>query len=229
MDIELIADTVPVDVPFEEGAARMTTLLRALQRLPVFSEGWRGLDGQWLADGEDAFIAAARDALGEDGLEIGMYSLVADSGLHPRADGVRAEKYLFSSQFGRAQVLPTHVRLGFRADLVSLTLIHEVMAVLLDWDRIQHMAVCDPYYAHMDSPLDPRRRGLGWAGWLPFSVTPEQVPEAAVVQPMGHGTFLASVAEWDAEDGSSIPRAQNLELRLNALGVLPTFVDLARG
>lgn len=229
MDIELIANTVPSDVPFEEGASRLVSLLRALQRLPEFSGGWRGLNGKWLAENEDQFIAAAREALSEDAEDIAMLSLVADSGLHLRADGVKAERYLFFGQFGQAQIMPTHVKLGLTADLVSLNLIRRVISVILEWDQIQHIAVCDPYYAHMDSPLDPRRRGIGWVGWLPFSLAPNQVANAAILEPLAGGTFLASIANWDANDGRSIPNAQALELQLNGLGVLPTFDDLGRG
>ncbi len=229
MDIELIADTVAADVSFEEGASRLVGLMRMLQRLPELSGGWRGLNGKWLVDGEEAFIAAAREALSEEGAEIGMLSLVADSGLHLRADGVKAERYLFFGQFGRAQIMPTHIKLGFAADLASLNLIRRVISVMLEWGRIQHITVCDPYYAHMDSPLDPRRRGVGWAGWLPFSLASGQVSEAMVLEPLAEGTFLVSVVDWDANDGRSIPRAQALELQLNGLGVLPTFDDLGRG
>lgn len=229
MDIELIADTHPMDVPFEGGAAKLVALMRELQKLPEFSGGWRGLDGQWLADGEDMFIEAAHEALSEDGLEIGMLSLVADSGLHLRADEERAERYVFFGQFGRAQMMPTHIKLGFASDFVDLRFIYRVISVMLEWDHIQHVSVCDPYYAHMDSPLDTRRRGLGWAGWLPFVLTSSQISGAVTVEPLAGGTFLASVEAWDANDGRSIPKAQALELQLNDLGVLPTFDDLSSG
>jgi hypothetical protein len=91
-----------------------------------------------------------------------------------------------------------------------------------------------------DHPLDRTRQGIGWMGWLPFTLTPADVPEAALVVPMNGGTFIQSVPDfWQAphlprqpdavRDEVTIRRVQDVEIRLNQLGVLPTAADLATG
>lgn len=229
MDIELIADIAPNNLPFAQGAEQIIALMRALQNTSVLSNGWRDGSGSWLADDEAAFIDRAKAQVGEDGLEIGMYQLWADGGLYKRADGVEAERSLFGAQFGHNTLLPPHVNLGLPAQTATLALFKQVIGVMLEWSTIQHVKICDPWYAMEDAPLDARRRGIGWAGWVPFALNAGDLPEATLVETLGHGTFLASSPTWDVSQAATIKRAQNLELSLNALGVLPTFEDLATG
>ena len=83
-------------------------------------------------------------------------------------------------------------------------------------------------------PLDRTRAGIRWIGWLPFLLTPSDVPEAERVEAMNGGTLVMTQTTfwqaWEANPAYSlaaIQRAQNVEIRLNLLGVLPTAADLA--
>ncbi len=73
-------------------------------------------------------------------------------------------------------------------------------------------------------------------GWLPFALTPDDVPEAEIVRPMNDGTLIVTQSQfwqaWEAHpeySRAAIERAQEVEIRLNLLGVLPTNIELMRG
>jgi hypothetical protein len=71
---------------------------------------------------------------------------------------------------------------------------------------------------------------------VPFALNPSDVPEAERVQQMNGGTLIATQMDfWQVFEHhplyskEAIERAQEVELRLNLLGVLPTAVELGRG
>ena len=102
------------------------------------------------------------------------------------------------------------------------------------WMRPQHLRFGSISYSRNDHPLDRQRNGIGWIGWLPFSLTPADVPEAHLIAPMNGGTVVMTWPEfWQAHPGArnedAVRRTQDVEIRLNSLGVLPTNADLAGG
>ncbi len=109
-----------------------------------------------------------------------------------------------------------------------------VINVITSWQRPMHLYMTPTRYQMNDHPLDRQRNGIGWIGWLPFTLTPADVPEAHLVQLMNGGTVVMTwPAFWQAHEGArneaAIRRAQDVEIRLNLLGVLPTSDDLAGG
>ncbi|MGL4321500.1 MAG: hypothetical protein ACRCS3_11610 [Paracoccaceae bacterium] len=66
----------------------------------------------------------------------------------------------------------------------------EMIRITTARQRPQHLSFGPTLYRMFDHPLDRTRHGIGWMGWLPFSLTPADVPEAAVVMPMNGGTFI---------------------------------------
>ncbi len=116
----------------------------------------------------------------------------------------------------------------------------QMIRITTAWQRPQHLSFGPTLYRMFDHPLDRQRNGIGWMGWLPFTLTPADVPEAALVMPMNGGTFVQSVPDfWQAphlprqpdavRDEVTIARVQDVEIRLNLLGVLPTNADLETG
>lgn len=108
-------------------------------------------------------------------------------------------------------------------------------AVVL-WQRPAHLRFGPARYRYDHHPLDRARLGIVWIEWVPFALTPSDVPEAEIVRPMHGGALIASQrAFWQShrnqQDCSkvAIERAREIELRLNQLGVLPTFKELRRG
>lgn len=116
----------------------------------------------------------------------------------------------------------------------KIDLFIETIDSVITWKRPQHVRCGPGMYFLNDHPLDKARSGIGWLGWLPFDLSPAEVPEAAILLPMQGGTFVASQRDWwvaagPDRDTAAVHRAQALELRLNVLGVLPTNIELRRG
>jgi hypothetical protein len=65
-------------------------------------------------------------------------------------------------------------------------------------------------------------------------MTPADVPEAHRVAPMNGGTVMMTWPEFrqahpGARNEAAMRRTQDVEIRLNSLGVLPTHADLEGG
>ncbi|MEM1374870.1 MAG: hypothetical protein AAGF78_10875 [Pseudomonadota bacterium] len=44
---------------------------------------------------------------------------------------------------------------------------------------------------------------------MPFEIAPEASPEAAIVEPMAHGSFLATLKDyWDLQDHPDVRRSR---------------------
>lgn len=130
-----------------------------------------------------------------------------------------------------SEIYHPHPQYGTQAQLY-VDLIEAVTA----WQRPQHLAFGPGIYMRDHHPLDRARVGIRWMGWLPFALNPSDVPEAELVRPMNGGTLVVTQSQfwqaWEANPDYSraaIERAQEVEIRLNLLGVLPTNIELARG
>jgi len=111
---------------------------------------------------------------------------------------------------------------------------HDVCRAVVAWQRPMHLHAMPTRYRAEHHPLDIARLVIGWLGWVPFPLTPHDVPEARIVAAQDGGTNLASYDRyWQASgpdaDPQAIAQAQALDLRLNTLGVLPTSLELERG
>ena len=111
-----------------------------------------------------------------------------------------------------------------------------VLKTLIDYRRPLHMSLGSVSYAMHDHPLSRRRGGIRWIGWVPFVLSPKDIPDAEVVESYRNGTFVASQrAFWQPDEGmigfskEAIERTQSVEISMAQLGVLPTHQDLTSG
>ncbi|MEJ6404355.1 hypothetical protein [Yoonia sp. 2307UL14-13] len=214
---------------FDDGVSEFFELLTRLQSLRPLSLGWEG-DGHALSTDPDGLRSILRDANDPDGPEGSFSFAMAENARSSDGQSHVAGQYLATLRFDREEG-----ELSFRLKIVphlsSATLFRDIIKILHDWWPLQHVHVDDPFYAKYDRPLDPTNRaGIGWAGWVPFQLTPAQVPEAQILAPLGNGTFLATQETyWETTDRDAVKRAQDLEIRLNNLGMLPTMEALRQG
>ena len=110
----------------------------------------------------------------------------------------------------------------------------DMVNIATAWRRPMHLR-CQPIlYLRNYHPFDRARSGIGWIGWIPFDLLPSDVPEAHRVEPMNGGTLIVSSPHfWQAggadKDDAAIAQAQEVDMKLNLLGVLPTIHELERG
>lgn len=229
----------PSSAGFDEGMKAFLELLLELSRLRLFYEGWKFAE-LIIGDDPSGFIERTRqqnfekDSSALDRKDLTVFSASAYN--EPSSNsGILCA---LTHRWGRSDTFVMNLLLEFRGPHptygTDISLFRETIAAVIAWQRPQHVSMAWPVYRDEHHPLDKQRSGIGWLGWVPFDLAPSQVPEAAVCEPMAGGTFLASqLGFWFAagpnKDADAIARAQALDLRLNALGVLPTTVELQRG
>lgn len=87
------------------------------------------------------------------------------------------------------------------------------------------------YWRH-DRNVFPDRIYVGWMLYLPHVVLPELIPEAAKIVPVfdgekQKGTIIVSTEEeFDGSNKEHINKANNIEIKLLDLGLLPLMVEL---
>jgi hypothetical protein len=216
---------------FDEGAAEFLVLLRSLKRCRYFDSGYDSYFGKPMED-EASFLDGFRESNQEEDPDFSGYDI------HVVGDDADRPNFSVGYSWGTPPTLISivtmelnlpHPRHGQDIDLFI-----ETVDTIITWKRPQHLRCGPGMYFLNDHPLDKARSGIGWLGWVPFDLSPAQVPEAAIILPMHGGTFVASQREWWIAAGpqrneAAVQRAQALELRLNHLGVLPTNIELRRG
>lgn len=84
----------------------------------------------------------------------------------------------------------------------------------------------------MTAMFFPDRIYVGWMLYLPHVVLPELIPEAAKIVPVfdgekQKGTIIVSTEEeFDGSNKEHINKANNIEIKLLDLGLLPLMVEL---
>lgn len=224
LDFTIEADFRPMPMGFEEGAAKAIALLRRLSDIDLFSSGWQTA-GISLETDEAAFIKAVEREQAGEGAENGFHFVISEN-----ASGLPPESFLVEISFDRHQGA-LNAKISMRSELVTLKTVFDVITCFNDWAELQHVSGTPMFYVPEDSPIDPvNRRGIGWAGWVPFHLTNDQLAEAGVLSELGQGTFVASQnVFWTVTDRPAVKRAQAMELRLNSLGMLPTRRILSQG
>lgn len=219
---------------YEDGARDFLRLLRIVDGLPICSLGWSSKRRSlWPNEAE---ILADNIARGEayEHAEDGGWITLLDDGVNQL--GIDETFYKFQLWWGTLNNLSADFR-RFRPeyDFTANDMIALVEAITR-WKRPQHLEFGPSDYFHLHHPLDRARRGIRWIGWVPFALNPSDVPEAERVQQMNGGTLIATQMDfWQCFEHhplyskSAIERAQEVEIRLNLLGVLPTAVELDRG
>lgn len=218
-----------VGLDYDDGVSRAIEAMRSMLQVSAFGPDWE-VNGILLSRDEDAFRAELRKEVTADDLAFGTFGLGAESARSHAGRDVEIEQFLLTYHFSREAEAPQFAQMRLKARLGTLDTMRGLVRVFHDWLPLQHLSAGDRWYKREASPLGERRKGIGWLGWVPFDLMDDEVTEAAVVEPLGRGTFLASQVDyWEVTDREAVARARALELKLNALGVLPTVQDLARG
>ncbi len=218
---------------FDHGAKNFLFLLRLAEKLPIYQGEYDSFYGRPF-DGSTDFLDGFRTQNQTRSLADKMYDI------HAGAPDDGRPNITFDYIWGDPDLTLTYLSVDFTnpdpvpALLRDLDRYIETIDTVITWKRPQHVRCGPPMYFLQDHPLDKPRSGIGWLGWVPFDIAPTEVPEAAIVLPMQGGTLLASQRDWwiaagTDRDATAVHRAQALELRLNAMGVLPTVVELRRG
>lgn len=231
--MQMTVDLVPLDLEFEAGAQSFLDVLRVLERGPLFEPAWEALSHRLWED-EAGFVSAARqsheDTTGRPPeKQFGFGALNNPDGEQGAAVELRA-----GLAQGAGDVLSIDIRGPHPSVPYDAAQFASLCDVLLKWRRVQHISMAWRGYKQELQSVDQARRGLGWLGWVPFHVTPDQLPEAQICRPLAYGTFVATQsAMWFSHgpraDPAAVSRAQALERRMLRLGVLPTVVELRRG
>lgn len=233
IDLMLSVKLTPQDYGFEEGVNDFIELLKRLHRIRGFDVDW---NSQWEPGGP--LYSVWNDPKG--------YREKFREHNEARSDGFSiwaqesSEDMLYELTYHwnnwnpdqiTGEVHRPHPEYGTDPQLYI-----NLIAAVTAWKRPQHLAFGPAVYMRDHHPLDRSRAGIRWMGWVPFDLTPNDVPEAALVRPMNGGTLICTQMRfwqaWEANPDYSreaIERAQEVEIRLNLLGVLPTNIELERG
>ncbi|WP_227269321.1 immunity 52 family protein [Roseobacter weihaiensis] len=220
---------------YDEGGRDFFRLLRMIEHLPLCNLGW-SKRGFRLWEQEAEYLADSRrlsDAAGYADDEGSIYMVDDGETLY----GSNEVYYTFKYNWG---IYATQLHAEFKRFRPEYNFTADHMIALIEaitrWKRPQHLEFGPSDYFQLHHPLDRARRGIRWIGWVPFALTPSDVPEAALVQEMNGGSLIATQMEfWQVFEHhplyskQAIERAQEVEIRLNLLGVLPTAVELDRG
>lgn len=236
IDLTLRVKLTPQNYGFYQGAEDFLSLLTRLRRVPGFDVDWTA---QWKENGPPYSVWSDREGYLEKFRE---YNSAKNDGFSIWV-GEASDHWLYDLDYDwhnqplrttdhlSGEIYHPHPQYGTQAQLY-INLIEAVTA----WKRPQHLAFGPGIYMRDHHPLDPARVGIRWMGWLPFDLASSDVPEAELVRPMNGGTLVVTQLQfwqtWEANPAYSraaIERAQEVEIRLNLLGVLPTNIELARG
>jgi hypothetical protein len=229
-----LASYFPADSSgFDHGAQEFLRLLSLAKDLPIYQGAYDSFFGSPF-DGSTRFLEGFRKENLSRSLANRMFQI------HAGAPDDGRPRITFDYIWGEPDLTLTYLMVDFvNRDPVPALLRNvdryvETIDTVITWKHPQHLRCGPPMYFLNDHPLDKARSGLGWLGWVPFDIAPAEVPEAAIVLPIQGGTFLASQRDWwvaygPERDEAAVRRAQALELRLNALGVLPSNIELRRG
>ncbi|WP_227272191.1 immunity 52 family protein [Roseobacter weihaiensis] len=242
IDLDLMAKLTPHRYgheyqDFEDGARDFLRLLRLADHLPICGLGWALAEHSLWAQENEYLAAQISRGASFEYADSGGFARILDNALGRY--GIDETHYEFKHRWGDLNNLsvefdrfhPEYPKYSISAEQVIA-----LVEVITRWKRPMHLE-CGPFdYFRDHHPLDRARRGIRWVGWVPFALNPSDVPEAARVQQMNGGTLIATQMDfWQCFEHhplyskEAIERAQEVEIRLNLLGVLPTAVELDRG
>ncbi len=239
IDLQLNIDLPPLTQDFDTGVAEFIDFLTRLRRLPGFDVDWWAPQGPndtrrsiWTHPND--YIERFRTTNAEyDSRPPNAIYDTFDIWAHENNDRLYQFKYTWNNNWDRllGEMRLSHPVYGTDPQLY-LNLIEAAVA----WKRPQHLEFGPRVYRRDHHPLSISRVGIGWIGWVPYALTPADVPEAEVVRPLHDGTLIMTQSTfWQPYpthpnySRAAIDRAQEVELRLNLLGVLPTGDVLRRG
>ena len=234
IDLNLNVKLLPQHNNFHSGAASFLALLRLLEKLPYFQIGWMAQSSR-LWEEKAQFIERfeaenSRSISGDDQYVIRVITPMFDQDDPTYYSFEQTWRTHFIDHLS-GEIYRPHPQYGVQPQHFI-----NMIDVITQWQRPQHLRFGPYIYTRDHQPLDRARSGIGWMGWVPFALTPSDVPEAEVVRQMNGGSLIVTQSEfWQAwpehpnYSAAAIERAQEVEVRLNLLGVLPTVVELQRG
>ena len=235
MDLSLSVSISAQEVAFEKGVDDFFQLLHGIENIPAFDLGW-SMAGFSLWDQSQEYVEYLRGTMPEQENDGNYFSVGINDDAKSRL-GIEKVFYNFryySDDLG-AQ-LTGEVRAPHPSRGAQVQHYIDLLNIVTQWKRPMHVRFGPRLYNMEHHPLDRARLGIGWLGWVPFNLDPLSVPEAEIVRPMNGGSLIVTQTElWQADEGQShyssaaIGRAQEVEIRLNLLGVLPTGMEIARG
>jgi hypothetical protein len=215
---------------YDVGASAFLTLLQQMRSVPSFDVDWTA---QWSQSGPKLSVSRDKDAFHD---AFAAFNSEDPSSYAIWANEAALRLYDVDFKWKQAffEILLLEIFHPHSATGTAPQHYLDLIRVITGWMRPQHMRMGPHVYLRDHHPLDRQRNGIGWIGWLPFALTPADVPEAHLVQPMNGGTVVMTWPEfWQAHDGArnddAIRRTQDVEIRLNMLGVLPTNGDIEGG
>ena len=236
MDLRLTAQLPHHNYGFDEGAQDFFRVLRMIEKLPGFDLGWRrttfrlwGDEAGYLNNNQERI-----ERLYPEGDHLDLYVNDNAKDIYGEAERIY---YVFGYNWGSldtrliGEFRRPHPRYGIQAQQFI-----NLIDIVTKWKRPQHLRFGSTFYLVNHHPLSRQQVGIGWMGWIPFDVPATDVPEAEIVRPMNNGTLIVTQSQfWLPVPGhpnyskAAIERAQEVEIRLNLLGVLPAALDLNRG
>ena len=251
MDMTLLSYAPVRDSSFEEDLDNFLKLLARLQRTSMSADGWFVPTPEFNGDesGFDPMDPANRgmfliwdkrakeiagDYFGEsdspsETIEVGPVRFTAIRPNEPTKPTYEIE-YISDHRMllTRMDFRRPHDRYGTSAGMYI-----ELIDAIVEWQRPLHLFLSPTRYFMDHHPLDRSRKGIGWMGWIPFDLPADELPEAEIVRPVRGGTLIVTQsAFWQAFERhpayspQAIERAQEVELKLAMLGLLPTSEDL---
>ena len=97
-----------------------------------------------------------------------------------------------------------------------------MIETMVTWRKARYVAVGHPVFG-IHYRVYEHREWMGYMGWFPQQIAASDLPDFAILRPIGDGTLVATqAAPFGSDDAAALDRAAQLEMALAELGVLPT-------
>ncbi len=114
-------------------------------------------------------------------------------------------------------------------DNFSLTHWLRIVETIINWRRPLYLWGGDAkFWYGKHGVFSPDRTVANWFCWVPQQVEPSQIPSAAIVRPMLGGTLIVSLERYfNIDHLEAVRRVNDVEVEMNAAGILPHHTDLS--
>lgn len=220
------------EINYDKDVGEFVSLLRALEKTSSFDLGW-SIAGNILWDDLDDYVGYIEGVAKENYPDGSAYTFAINDSYDDN-EVFYSLYYAIDKYAGKQLAVDFHRHHPVRGIRVHDMI--DVIDAITRWKRPQHLSIGPVSYFINSHPLSRNRIGVGWGGWVPFEISPEDVPEAEIVRRMNEGTLVVTQREFWQDHPTqteysleAIQRAQAVEVRLNSLGVLPTSADIVKG
>ncbi|MCS5881561.1 immunity 52 family protein [Klebsiella variicola subsp. variicola] len=144
------------------------------------------------------------------------------------SNGINYRKMFFDEK-NRVAV---NAELNISSDRFEISRVLNMISNLANKFKCSHISLESKGYTFIVEMYSPDRLSVGWMLYLPHVIIPDLVPEAAEVVPVmdgkkQKGTIVVSTEEvFDGNNKEHIGKANDIEIRLLDLGLLPLLTEL---